>query len=467
MNRSGTIRTSRPSANPLLLRAVTLSVAICLVLSSTACSSPPTYPLVSAANTSPTVIHSGPYIEITPLDSLADQKLTIRLLGFEPYQEVTLEADVRDHLNRPWKSNAMFKANAQGEVDLGSQKPASGTYNIVDSMGLFWSMHLFDSSGSGDMNLEDDRDPNSIEITFAAKVNGHQVAATTINREIAAPDVRRTPVNQNGLAGVFYLPAGQGPHPGVVILGGAEGGLHSDQAALLASHGFASLALAYFGYDGLPPTLENIPIEYFETAIRWLQAQPAVRVDRLAVVGASRGGELGLLLGTMFPEVKAIVGYVPASHLGPGDNALKPAWTFHGAPLPYVHDFDTIFAAAGGDTAAVQEASTGIIHVEKIDGPVLLISGKDDRLWPSFKMSSEVMNRLAEFHHPFPDKHLSYDEAGHLILMMVPYLPYTAQRDPVNITRYINYYGGTAAGDAIADADSWPQVISFLTENLK
>jgi hypothetical protein len=108
-----------------------------------------------------------------------------------------------------------------------------------------------------------------------------------------------------------------------------------------------------------------------------------------------------------------------------------------------------------------------VIPVEKINGPVLLISAKDDRLWPSFLMSNEIMQRLAEHHHPYPDKHLSYEGAGHLILQMIPYLPYTAQRDPVNITRYMNYYGGTSAADASALADSWPQVISFLTENLK
>ena len=219
---------------------------------------------------------------------------------------------------------------------------------------------------------------------------------------------------------------------------------------MLASHGFASLALAYFGYDGLPNTLENIPLEYFETAIHWLGAQNGVRADRLAIIGASRGGELALLLGATFPQIKAVVGYVAASSSRPGDNTLEPAWTFRGGPLPYVRDFDTIFSAARGEPVAMQSASAAVIHAEKINGPVLLISAKDDRLWPSFQMSDQIMQRLAQYRHPYPDKHLSYDGAGHLILEMIPNLPYTAQRDPVNVTRYINYYGGTAAGDASA-----------------
>ena len=51
---------------------------------------------------------------------------------------------------------------------------------------------------------------------------------------------------------------------------------------------------------GLPPTLSNIPLEYFETAIEWLQHQPRLDGGRIAVSGTSRGGELSLLLGATF-----------------------------------------------------------------------------------------------------------------------------------------------------------------------
>jgi dienelactone hydrolase len=421
-------------------------------------------------NPTSTAIRAGvgsAYIEVSPGRPLVDERLSINIGGLPPYQFANVTADARDHLGRAWQSYAVFRANEHGEVDLASEKPEAGTYNVVDSMGLFWSLHLMDSGGSGDMNFEDDVQPEPMPVTFTVEAGGKPVASTSILRETAAAGVTRIPVNQNGLAGILYKPAGPGPHPCIIILAGAEGGLHSDQAALLASHGFASLALAYFAYDGLPATLEHIPIEYFETAIHWLQQQDGVRADRLAVVGASRGGELGLLLGSTFPEIKAVVAYVPASYLGPGDNGQGPAWTFHGKSLPYVPDFDTIFAAARGDPAATLKASNGLIRVERIHGPVLLISAKDDRLWPSFLMSGEIMQRLAQLHHPYPDKHLSYEGAGHLILQMIPFLPYTAQRDPVNVARYINYYGGTTAGDALAEEDSWPQVISFLSENLK
>jgi acetyl esterase/lipase len=157
------------------------------------------------------------------------------------------------------------------------------------------------------------------------------------------------PVHENGLAGIFYKPSGPGSYPGIIILRGAEGGLRADQAALLASHGFAGLALAYYNYDGLPTTLANIPLEYFQAAIHWLQAQENVRADRVAVLGASRGGELALLLGASFSNIKVVVAYVPSSHIGPAEDSIQPAWTFHGTPMPYVHDFgdDSLFAHHG------------------------------------------------------------------------------------------------------------------------
>lgn len=57
----------------------------------------------------------------------------------------------------------------------------------------------------------------------------------------------------------------------------------------------------------------------------------------LAVWGASRGGELALLLGATFPEINAVAAWVPSGvvfwALGiaePGDTRPRAAWTFRG-----------------------------------------------------------------------------------------------------------------------------------------
>ena len=92
------------------------------------------------------------------------------------------------------------------------------------------------------------------------------------------------------------MPNGPGPHPAIVWLGGSEGGLREGTAALLASHGYATLALAYFGVDPLPPELIEIPLEYCKEGIDWLKAQPSVDAQHIAVLGGSKGAELALLL---------------------------------------------------------------------------------------------------------------------------------------------------------------------------
>ena len=133
-------------------------------------------------------------------------------------------------------------------------------------------------------------------------MGGRSVGHTTICRRYVATDVRTVAVRERGLAGLLFRADTSDALPAVLVLGGSEGGLlfAAQTAALLASHGMVSLALAYFRFEQLPPHLVEIPLEYFETATPGLSAQPGVKPDALAVVGRSRGAELALLLGSRF-----------------------------------------------------------------------------------------------------------------------------------------------------------------------
>ena len=66
------------------------------------------------------------------------------------------------------------------------------------------------------------------------------------------------------------------------------------------------------------------------------------------------------------------------------------------------------------DERAVAHAS---IAVENINGPVMLLSGVDDQLWPSTRLSEVAMERLRAHDHPFPYEHLRYEDAGHMIIV--------------------------------------------------
>jgi hypothetical protein len=80
-------------------------------------------------------------IIIDPEISMCDQKVNIAVSGLPPSGKVKIEAT----MCFPWaagakfKSYASFTADEMGNVDLAKQKPDSGSYDNIDSMGLIKS----------------------------------------------------------------------------------------------------------------------------------------------------------------------------------------------------------------------------------------------------------------------------------------------------------------------------------------
>ncbi len=262
--------------------------------------------------------------------------------------------------------------------------------------------------------------------------------------------------------------------------------MREDTAALLASHGYAALALAYFAAPDLPVTLEKVPLEYFEKALKWMASHEAIDGERLAVQGISRGGELALLVAATYPEqVDAVIAHVPSGVVWPGVGGFPPgpAWTRDGVGVPTVSlpvdpelqaeivrkmragepiVLTPMFRAAMKHGEAMAAAE---IPVERIRGPVLLISAKDDAIWPSTDLAEIAVARLRAHGHPYPVEHLSYDDAGHLLL--APYRVTTIPAMPHPVLRMKLAFGGTPAGTAHAMEESWQRVLSFLETSLR
>jgi len=263
----------------------------------------------------------------------------------------------------------------------------------------------------------------------------------------------------------------------VITAGGSGGGVFSAPGALLASQGIAALCLAYFGVEGLPPHLKRIPLEYFGAAIQWCGCHPLLRTDSIGIAGGSRGAELALLVAASYPEIVAVVGWSASGVMWPGldpGNLDHPvaAWTWEGKDLPFALldrtainwkqrplRFTPAFIAGLSDNATVAEAE---IPVERIQGPVLLISGSDDQVWPSSMLSDVAINRLRRAHHPFEIEHLCYEGAGHAIGPPHPY----GNRAPTHFmhpTLGIDFeFGGSPELNAHACKESWARVIGFL-----
>lgn len=398
---------------------------------------------------------SAQTLQVIPSRALSDQEVVIRATSLQPGEHVTIQAKLTDGADHPWSSEAQFAADAQGNVDTSKQSPEKGSYKDVSSMGLVWSMM---PAAKDVAAYRSPRDLSPQIIDFVLLRDGKQIAAAQLEQLRIADSVQSINIDDK-IHGVLFVPPGSGPHPGVLVVGGSEGGLPAEKAAWLASRGFTALALAYFRYDGLPSELEAIPLEYFGTALSWMEARPEIQPDHIGVMGTSRGGELALQLGSMYPVIKAVVAYVPANVRYPaccGRTSIPYAWTWHGHPLTYIPARLTLYPSG---------LMLAAIEVEHTQGPILLISGQDDSVWPSPVMTAAVVDRLKHAHFPFAVERLNYPHAGHLAGRPEIFPAWHGEvRHPVS-GREMNL-GGTAAGDAAASLDAIPKVLAFLQSSL-
>lgn len=432
---------------------------------------------------------SQPRILIHPTAVMLDTPLQIRLMAFPPHRAIAVRLTMDDAFGGVWGAQAVFLTDEHGSVDVHSQAPIAGSYTGVDPMGLIWSMTLVSEAAAGAAAPAAGADPGVLppaRTVLTAQLDGHPIAEMSFERWRMAPNTQRTVVRDRGVVGTLFCPADGGPYPGILLLGGSEGGLHELDAALLAAHGYAVLALAYFGMEGIAPFLVDIPLEYFGTALALLREHPQVRGDRLGVIGGSRGGEVALLLGATFPSIRAVVSVVGSGVItqGIGEGALLeklnnalPAWTIRGQPLPFLPNVVTpplheqvragepvelalAFLPGLEDSAALAAAT---IPVERIQGAALLISAGDDRMWPSQALSEVAMERFAKHRHPYPFRHLTYPQAGHMIAPP-PYGPSTQSIVPGPGVMFRT--GGTPQANAEARADAWRQTLQFFADHL-
>jgi dienelactone hydrolase len=385
-----------------------------------------------------------------PPTGLYDAPLTVRVAGAQAGQRVRLDASATDREGRVFSSNATFVADPTGTVDVTSAAPVAGSYTGAHATGLLWSMV---PEGTSDFYFVPPA--TTMTVTLTARVDGAPAVNARIDRLRQAPGVtqRQLTLAQDGIDGVMFEPADTtAPRPAVLDFGGSEGSLSTGQAVALASAGYPALVISYFGDPGQPTSLTDIPLEYFATALRWLSRQPGVDPARMVVDGASRGSEAALLLGAYYPDlVHAVVATVPSSVVNAAISfGGKSAWTLHGAELAYV--------PLNAPRAAHPEAA---IPVESIRGPLFLLCGDADLLWPSCPYSDEIAARRAANHTPYPDVLAAEPGAGHLVGSPVPNAP--ASSTFTVSPRYGRMpLGGTQQADALGRLDAWPRLLRFL-----
>lgn len=301
------------------------------------------------------------------------------------------------------------------------------------------------------------------------------------------PDSKPLEFPTEGLVGRYFASAT--PGPGVVALSGSDGGCPLEVGRRLAAEGMPCLALRYFRAPGLPRSLVEVPLDYVEQALMWLQRQPTVVDGQLGLAGVSKGAELALLCATHIPQlVGAVVAYAPSAvAFGgisfAGEGRRHSSWSYRGEPVPFVPYargglrpsisgrglvLDPIYRAALRDSAAVEKAA---IPVENTDAPLLLISGGKDKIWPASEMAERVVTRLVGRGRSDQVEHLQFPDAGH------SFMPWASQFRSRQLAKAAEALrlagvggalalGGTQAANRLAVDQGWSRTVTFLRENL-
>ena len=312
-------------------------------------------------------------------------------------------------------------------------------------------------------------------IAAAAAVVGLVVCAASPCVAQSGPDPVAEPVKTHvtarGLVADLYVPAdAKGRAPAMIVLGGSEGGLGAGaarDARLLAQHGYVTLQLAYFDAPGLPKDLGLIPLEYFRTAVDWLAAQPGVDPRRIGLEGGSIGSEMALMVAAHDARIKVVVATMPTGVVWPGISHTSPdppsTFTLGGKPLPYLPygvPFTSVFELYAKGLKALDRHPDAVIPVERIAGPVMLVCGKSDTLWPSCPMAELVVQRLKAKGFKPPVQLLQYADAGHAVFGG------SWNPDAAAAAGWLQL-GGTLEGNRAARQDSWPRSVAFLDGVLK
>lgn len=406
-----------------------------------------------------------------PARALADEPFTVVLSGLTPRSDVTIAVQLDNCLGGAWRGTFSAKADAAGVLNLATVALAG--FDEPDPTALLWAVEPDGEPDPAAANAEDAHGTLTV-LEGERAVAVHKFTRVFRDRGVTCTELAEPVV------GAFYLPAGPGPYPAVMTVSGSGGGIAHAEAAMLASRGFACLALAYFNYPGRPPELVDQPLEYFGQALDWLADQPQVRAEAIAVKGNSRGGELSLLLGATFQALRAVVAVVPSGYIWGAarvDWSDGAAWTWCGTPLPRVPVTEDREADRSRDVtangairltpgfraalahAAPEELVEAEIPVERTNGPILIVCGEADDMWPAMELTDVVLRRTAQARFPHPVRRLAFSDAGHLITL--PYLP--VRTSGVHPLGGNFAYGGTRAGTAAARVAAWREMLKFLT----
>ncbi|XP_045892687.1 peroxisomal succinyl-coenzyme A thioesterase-like [Micropterus dolomieu] len=414
-------------------------------------------------------------LSVQPTRGLVDEKFIVTVQNVPSGFQLTVHALHHCEDGNTWEAFGHYTANAIGTVKISEDPSLGGTYSGVEPMGLLWSLRPFPGSKPG-LRLRKVNVQTPMEVTISV-YQGHQtegfmdqvpLASVVVERWYMAPGVRRIPITEGGLTATLFLPSGPGPFPGLLDLWGGGGKLVEYRAALLASHGFASLALDYLTPKITMETGKMVDNQYFETAYRVLEQHPQVLSSRIAMMGLSFGTSITLKMAAYSQVIKLRCAVcISGSHVQPIDGSVEQMMTY--------------FKENAGKTRINEENEmiwrdlllpiptdpTLKVDVGRLQCPLLLVVGEDDQNWPTYESAQDIRKMMESAGNSHLLTLLSYPNTGHLI--EPPYTPHfraSAFRSVDIREKVMALWGGETVAHSRAQEDAWRKTLVFLRENL-
>ncbi|NXS93220.1 ACOT5 thioesterase, partial [Jacana jacana] len=409
-----------------------------------------------------------PSIRLSPATrSLFDEPLAIAVQGLGPQQPVTLRTSLRDETGELFQAWAHYQTGDDGALDL-ARCPAlpGGSFSGLEPMGLLWALQP--QKPFWYMVKKDIQRPFLLQLEVFdghGDPPGRLLAQAQHERAFLRDGVRRVPVREGRIRATLFLPPGEDPFPGIIDIHGLGGGLLEHRASLLANHGFATLALAYYHYEDLPQKPTELHLEYFEEAVNYMLQHPQVKGPGVGLLGYSKGAELSLAMAAFLKNIRAVASLngpvaitsIPLRYrdktiscLQHNDEKIK---VIDSNILDYSDVALDVFQAPGNQS---------LIPLEKAEAQLLFIVGQDDHVVKSEYYATEVCKLLqAQGKENF--QILSYPGTGHCI--DPPYFPlYPIGNHPLFHKRAL--LGGELVAYSKAQVHAWPQIQAFFNKYL-
>lgn len=325
--------------------------------------------------------------------------------------------------NTFWQSEAIFLSDSNGIVSLEKSPSIGGDYTGIRSMGLFESLKavtIVNKKHIGDLKNLPLNDVVSYKISVLS--DGKLLAKTTFNRFYKNYNINYCDILRDSWQGRLFYEEDKNKKPAIIVLSGSDGGIEKAQniAMMLSNHGFVTLAISYFGMNNQKSSLDRIPLENIEEALKYIQKLTFVDSAKIGIYGRSKGAEYSLMFLTKYDGIKCAVLNSPSDRVYEGlkgkRNSKHSSWTYGGKEISY-KPFKIKEFIMNMLTKKSNIDDSGVMDIENVTCPLLLITSIKDEIWDSYSASINIMKKAKSYEKSI----VLTTELGHM--NTISYLP--------------------------------------------